>query len=471
MSTRYSCGTFLAENHFVFIPRLSPSLVLRISPLKQYDAMPPSKQPNSNNVLSIIMGGGQGTRLFPLTRDRSKPAVPLAGKYRLVDIPISNCINSGLKRVYLLTQFNSASLHRHISQSYKFDHFTGGFVEILAAEQTFSSTSWYQGTADAVRKNLMHFRSTNFDYALILSGDQLYRMDFQKILEAHIRNQSDLTIATIPVNRREATSLGILQVNAEDRITRFVEKPKDPAVLDSLKIDRASYPALGIERDEELFLASMGIYVFSRDVLFELLNNTLMDFGKHIIPGAIDTHRVHSHVFQGYWEDIGTIRSFFEANLDCCSDMPKFNFFDMGAPIFTRPRFLPATKLNSAAIDHAVIADGCIISQAGIRQSVVGVRSVLEVGSYLHRVVMMGCDYYDTDATASRNDAQGIPRLGVGRGTRIENAIIDKNARIGNECILSPAGKPENLDHPLYFIRDGVLIVPKNGVIPHGTVV
>jgi len=454
-----------------FHSTIEPAVSSPYTSVQKYDAMPLTKQPNSNNVLSIIMGGGQGTRLFPLTRDRSKPAVPLAGKYRLVDIPISNCINSDLKRVYLLTQFNSASLHRHISQSYKFDHFTGGFVEILAAEQTFSSTSWYQGTADAVRKNLMHFRSTNFDYALILSGDQLYRMDFQKILEAHVRNKSDLTIATIPVNGREASSLGILQIDAEDRITRFVEKPKDPAVLDSLKLDRASYKGLGIERDEDLFLASMGIYVFSRDVLFELLNNTLMDFGKHIIPGAIETHRVHSHVFQGYWEDIGTIRSFFDANLDCCSDMPKFNFFDMSAPIFTRPRFLPATKLNSAAIDHAVIADGCIISQAGIRQSVVGVRSVLEVGSYLHRVVMMGCDYYDTEETASRNDAQGIPRLGVGRGTRIENAIIDKNARIGNECILSPAGKPENMDHPLYFIRDGVLIVPKNGVIPHGTVV
>ena len=238
-----------------------------------------------------------------------------------------------------------------------------------------------------------------------------------------------------------------------------------------MALDRASYNTHGIVRDEELFLASMGIYVFSRDVLFELLNNTLMDFGKHIIPGAIDTHRVHSHVFQGYWEDIGTIRSFFDANLDCCSDMPKFNFFDMVAPIFTRPRFLPATKLNSAAIDHAVIADGCIISQAGIRQSVVGVRSILETGSYLHRVVMMGCDYYDNDDTNARNDSQRIPRLGVGRGTRIENAIIDKNARIGNECILTPSGKPENFDHPLYFIRDGVLIVPKNGVIPHGTVV
>lgn len=417
------------------------------------------------------MGGGQGTRLFPLTRDRSKPAVPLAGKYRLVDIPISNCINSELKRVYLLTQFNSASLHRHVSQSYKFDHFTGGFVEILAAEQTFSSTSWYQGTADAVRKNLMHFKSTNFDYALILSGDQLYRMDFREILASHIENQSDLTIATIPVTRKEATALGILQVNSENRITRFVEKPKESTVLDSLALDRASYNTHGIVRDEELFLASMGIYVFSRDVLFELLNNTLMDFGKHIIPGAIDTHRVHSHVFQGYWEDIGTIRSFFDANLDCCSDMPKFNFFDMVAPIFTRPRFLPATKLNSAAIDHAVIADGCIISQAGIRQSVVGVRSILETGSYLHRVVMMGCDYYDNDDTNARNDSQQVPRMGVGRGTRIENAIIDKNARIGNECILTPAGKPENYDHPLYFIRDGVLIVPKNGVIPHGTVV
>jgi glucose-1-phosphate adenylyltransferase len=432
--------------------------------------MPHRSQPQSGNVLSIIMGGGQGTRLFPLTRDRSKPAVPLAGKYRLVDIPISNCINSGLKRIYLLTQFNSASLHRHVSQSFKFDHFSNGFVEILAAEQTFSSTSWYQGTADAVRKNLMHFRSTGFDHALILSGDQLYRMDFREILQAHAESDAELTIATIPVNRRDAQSLGIMQIGGDRRIVRFVEKPKDPAVLDSLKLDRATYGPLEIRSDDDLWLASMGIYVFNRDVLFQLLDNEHTDFGKHIIPGAIEQRRVFSYVFQGYWEDIGTIRSFFEANLDCCADWPKFNFFEMLAPIFTRPRFLPATKVNSAAIEHAVIADGGIINQARIQNSIVGVRSVLESGCYLNRVVMMGCDFYDTQATIDHNDARGIPRLGVGRGTRIENAIIDKNARIGDSCVLTPAGKPENVDHPLYYIRDGILVIPKGGVIPHGTV-
>ena len=422
----------------------------------------------SRNTLSIILGGGQGTRLFPLTRDRAKPAVPLAGKYRLVDIPISNCINSGLQRIYLLTQFNSASLHRHISQSYKFDHFSGGFVELLAAEQTFSDTSWYQGTADAVRKNLMHFRNTNFDYVLILSGDQLYQMDFREILQAHVENSADLTIATLPVPAREASALGILQINPEHRITRFVEKPKDPAVLESLKLDRSSYAGLGIQRDEDLYLASMGIYVFNREVLFELLNNNHTDFGKHIIPGAIQDKRVYSHVFQGYWEDIGTIRAFFEANLDLAADVPKFNFFT--PPVFTRPRYLPATKINSAAIDHAVIADGCIINQAQLNHVLVGLRSVLETGCSLKRVVMMGSDYYDSPERLSLPENQGIP-LGVGRGTRIENAIIDKNARIGEGCILTPAGKPADFDHPLYFIRDGILVVPKGGVIPNGFVV
>ena len=426
---------------------------------------------NPGQVLSVIMGGGQGTRLFPLTSERSKPAVPLAGKYRLVDIPISNCINSDLKRIYLLTQFNSASLHRHISQSYKFDHFSAGFVEILAAEQTFNSTSWYQGTADAVRKNLVHFRNTHFDYALILSGDQLYRMDFRKILEDHLEHGADLTIATLPVTGGEVSGLGILQANAEGRINRFVEKPKDPAVLESLRIPRSSYAGLGIERNEELYLASMGIYVFNRRVLFELLNNNLADFGKHIIPGAIESHRVFSHVFQGYWEDIGTIRSFFEANLDCCAELPRFNFFDMTAPIFTRPRFLPASKINGGAIDHAVISDGCIVNRARVQQSVVGVRSILEEGCSLNRVVMMGSDFYDSASVIARNQEAGIPCLGVGRGTRIENTILDKNARVGEGCILSPAGKPENMDHPQYFIRDGILIVPKNGVIPHHTVV
>ena len=422
----------------------------------------------SRNTLSIILGGGQGTRLFPLTRDRAKPAVPLAGKYRLVDIPISNCINSGLQRIYLLTQFNSASLHRHISQSYKFDHFSGGFVELLAAEQTFSNTSWYQGTADAVRKNLMHFRNTSFDYVLILSGDQLYQMDFSEILKSHVENSADLTIATIPVPAREASALGILQINPESRITRFVEKPKDPAVLESLKLDKASYAPLGIKGDEELYLASMGIYVFNREVLFELLNNNHTDFGKHIIPGAIAERRVFSHVFQGYWEDIGTIRAFFDANLDLAADVPRFNFFT--PPVFTRPRYLPASKINSAAIDHAVIADGCIINQAQLNHVLVGIRSVLESGCSLRRVVMMGADFYDTPEKLAQPENQGVP-IGVGRGTRIENAIIDKNARIGEGCILTPAGKPADFDHPLYFIRDGILVIPKGAVIPNGTVV
>ena len=426
---------------------------------------------NTSNVLSIIMGGGQGTRLFPLTRDRAKPAVPLSGKYRLVDIPISNCINSGLKRVYLLTQFNSASLHRHISQSYKFDHFSGGFVEILAAEQTFSDASWYQGTADAVRKNLTHFLNHDFDYALILSGDQLYRIDFRPILAQHAITGADLTIATIPMARDAAQSLGIMQINADRRITRFVEKPKDPAVLDSLKLERDWYPRLGIDGDGELFLASMGIYVFNRDVLIKLLDNTHTDFGKHIIPGAIDTFRVCSFVFQGYWEDIGTIRSFFEANLDLTAELPRFNFFDMSAPIFTRPRFLPASKINGAEIDHAVVSDGCIINRSRISYSIVGVRSILNSGCELKRTILLGCDYYESIESIQRNEAAGRPRVGVGSNTRIENAIVDKNARIGENCVISPAGKPDNVDHPLYFIRDGVVIIPKNGVVPHGTVI
>lgn len=421
-----------------------------------------------NRTLAIIMGGGQGTRLFPLTQERAKPAVPLAGKYRLVDIPISNCINSGILRMYLLTQFNSASLHRHISQSYKFDHFSNGFVEILAAEQTFASTSWYQGTADAVRKNLTHFLNTDFRYALILSGDQLYRMDFQKIIEQHAESTADVTIATIPVVAKDASALGILQINSERRIVRFVEKPKEPAVLDSLKLDRSSYGPLGIQSPDDLYLASMGIYVFNREVLFELLNNNLTDFGKHIIPGAIDNKRVFSYVYQGYWEDIGTIRSFFEANLDQASNMPKFNFFD--PPVYTRPRFLPASKVNAAAIEHAVISDGCIISQARVQNSVIGVRSVLDEGAFLSNVVMMGADYYDTPTRRSRPENLGIP-LGIGRGSRVENAIVDKNVRIGEGCVLSPAGKPADLDHPLYYIRDGVLVVPKGAVIPPNTVI
>ena len=429
------------------------------------------KAPNVGNVLAVIMGGGQGTRLFPLTKERSKPAVPLAGKYRLVDIPISNCINSGIRRSYVLTQFNSASLHRHISQSYKFDHFAGGFVEILAAEQTFTDTSWYQGTADAVRKNLTHFLNNDFEYLLILSGDQLYRMDFRKVVAQHAETSADVTIATLPVSRRDAPSLGIMQIDQERRITRFVEKPKDPAVQDSLRIDRASYSNLGLAAEEDLFLASMGIYVFNRDVIVKLLDNNFTDFGKHIIPGAIQTHRVFSYIYQGYWEDIGTIRSFFEANLDVTSELPRFNFFDMAAPIFTRPRFLPASKINGAAFDHCVISDGCILTRCQVAHSIVGVRSVIDDGTRLNRVVYMGNDYYESEASIADHIARGEPRIGIGRNTRIENAIVDKNARIGSNCVISPDGKPENVDHPLYFIRDGVVIIAKSGSIPDNTVI
>jgi glucose-1-phosphate adenylyltransferase len=426
---------------------------------------------NTSKVLSVIMGGGQGTRLFPLTKERSKPAVPLAGKYRLVDIPISNCINSGLRRIYLLTQFNSASLHRHISQSYKFDHFTGGFVEILAAEQTYADTSWYQGTADAVRKNLIHFMNHEWDYLLILSGDQLYRMDFRRIIEQHAETGADITVATIPVGRRETESLGIMQMDAERRITRFVEKPKDPAVQDSLKLPREWYAPLGIEGEGELFMASMGIYVFNRDIIRHILDNTLADFGKHIIPNAIQNLRVFAYVFQGYWEDIGTIRAFFDANLDVTNELPRFNFFDMAAPIFSRPRFLPGSKINGAQIDHAVISDGCIINRAVITHSIVGLRTIVGSGTVLNRVIVLGSDYYESIESIVEHEKAGKPPIGIGTNSRIENTIVDKNARVGNNVVISPAGKPDKVDHPNYYIRDGIVIIPKNGVIPHGMVI
>jgi glucose-1-phosphate adenylyltransferase len=426
---------------------------------------------NTSNVLSVIMGGGQGTRLFPLTKERAKPAVPLAGKYRLVDIPISNCINSGLRRIYLLTQFNSASLHRHISQSYKFDHFSGGFVELLAAEQTYKDTSWYQGTADAVRKNMIHFLNHEWDYLLILSGDQLYRMDFRHIVEAHAESGADITVATIPVARREAQSLGIMQIEADRRITRFVEKPKEAAVLDSLRLPPDWYARLGIKGEGELFLASMGIYVFNRDIIRRMLDNTLVDFGKNVIPNAIQNQRVCSFVFQGYWEDIGTIRAFFEANLDVTNELPRFNFFDMAAPIFSRPRFLPGSKINGAQIDHAVISDGCILNRAVITHSIVGLRSVVGVATVLNRVILLGSDYYESLESIVEHEKAGKPRIGIGSNCRIENTIVDKNARIGNNVVISPAGKPEKVDHPNYYIRDGIVVIPKNGVIPHGMVI
>ena len=340
------------------------------------------------------MGGGQGSRLFPLTRDRSKPAVPLAGKYRLVDIPISNCINSRLNQIYLLTQFNSASLHRHISHSYKFDHFSQGFVDILAAEQTPTSDSWYEGTADAVRKNLIHILNNDFEYMLILSGDQLYRMDFREIIASHVERDAELTVATIPVGREFAPGFGIMHNDEQGRISRFVEKPGTPELLDSLKLPAEQLAKQEIEPGSDHYLASMGIYLFNRQTLIELLENEMTDFGKHIIPRSIETHRVYSFVYQGYWEDIGTIRAFFEANLDMTATMPQFDFFQMETPVYTRPRFLPASKINGAAIDQAIISDGCIIDRSRISQSLIGVRCLIAPGCRVHRSILLGSNNY-----------------------------------------------------------------------------
>ena len=423
----------------------------------------------SNNVLAVILGGGRGARLFPLTKDRAKPAVPLGGKYRLVDVPISNCINSGLLRVFLLTQFNSASLHRHISQSYKFDHFSAGFVEILAAEQTPTDDSWYQGTADAIRKNLLHFENSSFDYMLILSGDQLYRMDYRTILNQHVSSGADVTVATLPVPRKDVPGFGIMRMDPDHRISAFIEKPKDLKVQDQYKLAPEWYAKMNLPRDQELFLASMGIYVFNRKALFELLDEAHHDFGKDVIPRALTSHRVCAYVFQGAWEDIGTIRNFFDCNIDLTSANPRFDFFDLTAPLFTRPRFLPACKVNGGIIEQSMLADGCIINEAKMRQSVLGLRSIVGKGSELQRTIMMGSDFYETQASREQHRARGLPSIGIGENTKIDNAIIDKNARVGDNCVISPAGKPKELDHDLYYIRDGIVIIPKNGVVPHGT--
>ena len=423
----------------------------------------------SSRVLAVVMGGGQGARLFPLTLERSKPAVPLAGKYRLVDIPISNCINSRLNEVYLLTQFNSASLHRHISHSYKFDHFSRGFVEILAAEQTPTSDTWYQGTADAVRKNLNHLLINDFEHLLILSGDQLYRMDFREIIASHIEKEAEVTVATIPVDRERAAGFGIMHNDETGRITRFVEKPDTDEVLDSLRINDSHTEAQEALTDQ--YLASMGIYVFKRETLIELLENDQADFGKHIIPSAIQSHRVYSHTYKGYWEDIGTIRSFYEANLDMVSTIPKFNFFQMEMPIYTRPRFMPASKINGAAIDQAIISDGCIIDRSRISQSLIGIRCLLAPGCRVHKSVLMGADFYETEDSKKKSEIEGIPLIGVGENTRIESAIIDKNARIGANCVISPEGKPDHLDGDNYYVREGIAVVPKGAVIPDHTII
>ena len=418
----------------------------------------------TDKTLAIIMGGGAGSRLFPLTKERSKPAVPLAGKYRIVDIPVSNCINSGLRRVYVLTQFNSASLHKHIHSAFKFDNFSRSFVEILAAQQTPTDNNWYQGTADAVRQNLRDFLQYPYEYFVILSGDQLYRMDFREVLKQHIETKADMTLATIPVGREAATAFGIMHTDDERRIVRFEEKPKKPALLDELRIPPTLLKQLGQPADADLYQASMGIYIFNRDVLVKSLDNDYVDFGKHVIPEMLTKFRVHSYIFQGYWEDIGTIRAFFDANLQLTDAVPAFNFFDTVTPIYTHARFLPGSKINGATIKQAIVSDGCIIDDAHIELAVIGIRSYIKSGTTIRQSVIMGADFYDAD-----NASRGGPELGIGKNCVIDQAIIDKNARIGDGCVITPDGKPDNFDGPNYYVRDGIVVVPKGASIPAGT--
>jgi glucose-1-phosphate adenylyltransferase len=420
----------------------------------------------TEDALAIIMGGGAGTRLFPLTKERAKPAVPLAGKYRLVDIPISNCLNSGFRQVYVLTQFNSESLHRHITASYKFDNFTKSFVEILAAQQTPQGASWYQGTADAVRQNLRYFLERHYTHYLILSGDQLYRMDYCDLLQAHFQTGADITLGTTPVDRQAASSFGIMHSDAKRRIFRFEEKPKDPKVLDELRIPPELLTELGHPAEAELYQGSMGIYVFNRQILVDALANNYDDFGKHVIPASLQKNKVFAYIFQGYWEDIGTVRAFFEANLALTDTLPPYNFFDHLNPIYTHARFLPASKINGAQVNRSIIADGCIITNANIERAVIGIRSAIEDGSRIRNSVLMGADFYQQEDPQPAPDR---PPLGIGRHCVIEGAIIDKNARIGDGVVITPEGKPADVDGDNYYVRDGVIVVPKGAIIPAGT--
>lgn len=429
------------------------------------------RKKSAGSVLGVILGGGRGSRLFPLTRERSKPAVPIAGKYRLVDFPVSNCINSGIRNIYVLTQFNSVSLHRHIQQSFKFDRFSPGFVHILAAQQTPDGSSWYQGNADAVRQNMRHILQSDFEHILILSGDQLYRMDYGDLLSYHVDANAEVTVAVLPVPQREASSLGILQLDDERKIVRFEEKPKDRRVLDEMAVPRRAKAALGIEDDEEYCLASMGIYLFNRESLERALDNDTTDFGGEIIPRSIAEGATYAYPFHGYWEDVGTIRTFFEANLALCSSRPSFDFFEPKFPIYTRARFLPSSKISDTCITSSLIADGCVIKGARIEESVVGVRSFINEETTIRHTIIMGCDFYGSVNQELKDDDMGIPHLSIGRGCRIERAIIDKNAHIGDGVTINNRSGSPDEDGPNYFVRDGIVIVPRGAVVPPGAVI
>ncbi len=428
----------------------------------------------SRKLLAVILGGGAGTRLFPLTQQRSKPAVPLGGKYRLVDIAISNCINSDVLKIFVLTQHNSASLNRHIAQTYRFSQFSNGFVEILAAEQTPESPQWFQGTADAVRQVLPHIRDWGIDTLLILSGDHLYRMDYRLFLSHHVETEADVTVSVVPCEREVASEFGLLKTDPSGKIIEFSEKPKG-ADLESMKVDTTRFGLGAEDAEKRPFLASMGIYVFKYQLLEQLLaeDPTWVDFGREVIPGAIKRQNVQAFAFDGYWEDIGTIGAFYHANLDLTSLVPKFNLFDAEAPVFTRARYLPPSKIAESEIQNSIVSDGCIINGAKVVRSVIGLRARIAKGVLIEDTFLMGADYYQTIEEMRAEFGLELPRVGIGENSVIRQAIIDKNARIGNSVRLLNEARVQNADAPngSYFIRDGIIIVPKNAVIKDGTVV
>jgi glucose-1-phosphate adenylyltransferase len=426
------------------------------------------------NVLSLILGGGRGTRLYPLTQLRSKPAVPVAGKYRLIDIPISNCINSGCSRIYVLTQFLSVSLHRHIANTYKFDPFGGGFVEVLAAQQTNDSTDWYQGTADAVRQQIRYVAEDDADEILILSGDQLYRMDFRQLVKTHHDNQADVTIAVLPVPRDQVGGCGIVRCDEAGRVVGFVEKPQTDEVADPLRTSDGWMQSRGIQSNGRPFLASMGIYLFARKALLDLLNARPLatDFGKEIFPRSMRTHRVFAHLFDGYWEDLGTVKAYHEANLALAGENPPFDFHSPEGVIYTRMRFLPASRFSGAKMNQVLISDGCVIQPgADLDRCVIGVRSRIGHNVTLRDVIMLGADKFETDAERSANETRGIPDLVIGDDVVIEGAILDKECRIGRGARILNRRGVQNDEGDNYVIRDGVVVIPRGAVVPAGTVI